>query len=1331
MKINRGHILEQLFDFSQTDHGVIIGKPGIGKSYMLRLLTKKLIERSILSVLIRIDYIEDASDKAISEEIGLERKENWIEELSKVSLKEGQKAVLIFDAFDAARNDKVRRDYLTQIRKAKRELSDKWNIIVSVRSYDASKSPELLKVFSSQSSDYSFCRSFDIPELEQSEINQALDQNEGLKAIYNECTDELKKVLRIPYFLVLLETTLTGASAGDIAAIKGIKSETQLLATFWDKKITNTHNHLIKEKFLYELTKRLITNKSLSSYKADVFKLLSTEELKEFDYFRSEDILNEISINNNRIAYSHNIMFDYAVSRLFIVPDYNRVLTFLEEDQARPFFLRPSFVYFFTQLWHQERGQFWSIYWEFQQNSDKQIQLFVRLILNSIIATEYASFEELTPLVEKKNVTILHHLLQSIRFAKGSMIEKQDVDLLFWMSSNLEIQILWDFSFLLERTISTEGQDLDLSKCGIAVRNFFEFILKNRDEHSNIDGLGSTRGVDLLLKTYFTDPVETRKSLEKVLEFLKSANFNIWYFTSLTEGLGQILKYDVDFVNKVYNVLYLHIEDSTEETSMGGNVLMQFKGNRRQDFDMCLYRLGRLFPDFIKTAPNIAIETGLRILNATIKNDRLYFSDSVETVTFNLGDLVCKFTPDSSAIWADNFGYKQAGDIARKIIEHFENCIKEDKIAELNPLSLKYFMNAECAFTWKIFLELGAKHPSHLLNELFLLATAEPILESNDTVYEIGEVIGQITPLLDKKSRIKEIEQAILSIRDSKFKQFGAADIPAEQLLRYKEKTISRLLNKIPKELLQLEESKEFIKEHEKVSNEPIYKFTSSFEPVTTEMWMQHEGVDTQKEDNSKLIKQIQILETFNHTWLNGFPPRDQYLEYLKTIEELFNTTKANIENTDKKVAFSSLNAIARALAIISRVIESLNKAERNFVKTAIVYCFEYVSEYDKSFDNSSSPATGYSSTPRIDAAEALTHFAATEDQRDIIDLVRKAAEDANPIVRFNVIKNIASIKKRYRADYWDLIYSRLEKETDFFTSGQIIHNIRINDEQPEVINKAVEIASKKEGFFDSNNSFTESYASLLLFLFNDKNNGYAKEILDSKLNGSPFIRTIVFKVFEFIDPSRNPQHDYSANTTLNDKLFEYLKKIVEVNGEILSKFKVEDFSKENAEIKSALEIIDQIVQRSYFALDINDRIRGRDRFPVNDNNRKALYFKLKPILQSIISNSSIIAGGGIILAHTAHYFMEILNGVISFDARDILTMANKITKYSVKTGYTFDSSSIREVVSLTEKLLVDHKNLLLEQNAFNELIDLLDIYINSGWPDALELLWKLDDIFK
>ena len=76
--------------------------------------------------------------------------------------------------------------------------------------------------------------------------------------------------------------------------------------------------------------------------------------------------------------------------------------------------------------------------------------------------------------------------------------------------------------------------------------------------------------------------------------------------------------------------------------------------------------------------------------------------------------------------------------------------------------------------------------------------------------------------------------------------------------------------------------------------------------------------------------------------------------------------------------------------------------------------------------------------------------------------------------------------------------------------------------------------------------------------------------------------------------------------------------------------------------------------------------------------------------------------------------------------------MATQVTKLSIKSGYTFDPSAIREIVSLTEKILADHKNLLLKKGtSFNNIIELLDIYINSGWTDAIELLWKLDSVFQ
>lgn len=1323
--IDRSRLMQDLLSFSKENNGVIIGKPGVGKSASIDQVALALKDKGIPVLVLALDVLADGSDNAIQQELKIN--EEWITFLNKIEISEDiGKGVLIFDAFDAVRDGISRKQFISQIRRAIADLP-KWNVMASVRTYDATKSKELLELFPKYGNDENIiCRNFEIPTLDEDELLNALSQRPQVKAIYSECTDELKEVLRTPYFLILLDSILQKAAATEINQLKVIKSETQLLNAYWKQKVSDTEGHILKEKLLLDFTNILVHKRSLSCEKSDFLGAVSGTGLTEYGYLNSEHIITEYPISN-RIGYGHNILFDFAVNQLCISRVYEKLHAFLKADPTRPYFLRPSFIYFFTQLWYDNPTSFWEIYWRFQNDNEKDIELFVRLILNSVIASEYSSVKELSPIIDKKNTLVTHQLLQSIKFIRANRLREQEVDLLLLLSEQLEIPFLWDFSFLLEKAIAKTPQDFDLSKCGIAVRHFFIFILKNRSNNINIDFLGSVRGIDLLLKTYHTSPTETRQLLEEVLQFLNTPNFNIRYFIDLTEGLGQLLNYDIDFIAKVYNILYLHKEDSTEETYMGGTVVMQFKSNRKQDFESCLYRLERLFPNFIKTAPQIALKTGLIIINESIKSNPMYSSDNAKTYKFQSQGVECKYTPDHSFIWKRSFEDGKAGKIAVKTIEYLESIINNNSINELCQI---YFENADCAFTWKIFLELGAKHPEPLKEELFLLSTIKVILENNDTTYEVGEVLGQIVHHI-KKPQIEEIEKTILEILNSTSNPAGYVSLTAEQLAEIKKTLVSKLLNKIPKEMLKSKASFEFIGKNEVVVNSPLFNIDADFtsEPVTTEMWMQHQGVDIKKEDNSKLIKQIQIVESFNHTFINKYPHKAQYAEILKSTEELFRTVEKSINNIDEKVGFSCLNAIARALAIISRDINSLNKTEINIIKTAIVYCYNYISEYDKTFDNNSSPATGYSSTPRIDAAEALTNLAAVEEHREIIDLVRQAAEDINPVVRFNVIKSISRIKDKYRNDYWDLVYSRLEKETDFFTSGWIINNIRTTDEQPDVINKAIEIANKKEGFFDSNNSFIESFASLLLFLFSEKNNAYAEEVLDNRLKNAPFVRTVVFKLFEFVDPSRNPNNDYSKDKTLNDKLFVYLQKIVETNGQILSKFQVEDFSKENAEIKNALEIIDQVVQRSYFVLDLNERIR--DRFPVSEDNRKSLYFKLKPILQLIVSISTEIAGGGVILAHTAHYSMEILNGVVKYDAKEVLTMACQILKLSDKTGYTFDPSSIKEVVSLTEQLLVDNRELLAQPNStsFNELIEILNIY--SNWPEALELLWKLDDIFK
>ncbi len=1330
MKINRDELLRNLLSFSQNGHGVIIGNPGVGKSYMLKLLKKKHSEKNVISFIVKIDNTENASDEAIAQEIGLDKNRNWIETLKNITISEF-KAVLIFDAFDAARDESIRKAYLSQIRKAKRELSEKWNILVSVRTYDASKSEDLLQLFPEEGLKDTV-RKFLIPLLTENELRNAVGQSLAVESLYNQCTIQLKEIIRTPYFLKLLENILVEVTPEELETIKIIKSETQLLNQYWSQKVDSNPRGVLKEKFLLSFTNELVESRSLSLSRNRLHQLFPEgDQLIEFEYFKSEDILSEGSTYKSRIFYSHNILFDYAVSRLCLSDNVTELLEFITKDLSRPFFLRPSFIYFFTQVWYDNPNEFWKIYWKLASESRKEIQLFVKLILNTVIAEEYNRIEDLNNLFSdsKSSPDAIHQALQSIRFVREGHLNPIDIELLLYVSDKLKFEYLWSYSVLLETAInSTDPLSPDFKKCGIAARNFFGFILDNKS-YENVDRLGSIRGIDLITKTYGTNKEDSKGLLEVVLNFLSVKDFEIWYFTSLTENVKYIIDHDVDFVVTIYKRLFGHIENSDSETTMGRTSTMNFRSNRRQDFDLCLYRLVRFYPTFLNRSPQRAIEVAVLIINDYVIEDQLYrYGQEKEKYSFKIRDISCEFISDASSIWKDNFDYNKAGEIARELFKYLEEIVqKEENYQAVKDIFSIYIKHSKVAFLWKGFIELATKYPKLFKDDLLALSKVEVILESTDTTYEIGEAIEQLIPFLSPKE-ISEIEVAIFTIYDSSFKQLGFIEIPKEELKKYRDKIVSKLLNKISEKFLQNEESKQFVNEHAKVPNKPPYEFSSSSEPYTPEMWFQDEGIDISKKDNATVIEEFKVLDSFNHRWLNHTPTREHYLEHLEKAKQLLNRLSDTKDAIDPKIVDSAMNSIARTLSIISRNAVSLSNEEFLFVKKAILLCFGFITEHDKTFDLTQSPARGYSSTPRIDAAEALIYLLVSDSDDSLLETVKKAITDSNPIVRFNAIKHISRIKMKYEDAYWELLYLRLEAETDYFTSGVIINNIVVNDKSLEKVDTAISIADNKTGFFDSNNSFTESFAMLLIWLYAEKHDVKAKRILEARMFNFSFCRTVIIKAFDHIDPSTN---DYSSNIGLNSLLFEYIKDVIDKYGHQLKSFAKEDFAKDNEHVKHSLEIMDHIVQRTYFALDLNEGIRRREKPPVSDEGRKAFYFIIKPFLEKVIAISSEISAGGIILAHTAHYFMEILNGVVNYDPKGALSMANLVTKLSVSTQYTFDSSSIKEVVGLTEKLLADHRDLLTDPVTFNQLIELLEIYINSGWPDALELLWKLDEVFK
>jgi hypothetical protein len=126
----------------------------------------------------------------------------------------------------------------------------------------------------------------------------------------------------------------------------------------------------------------------------------------------------------------------------------------------------------------------------------------------------------------------------------------------------------------------------------------------------------------------------------------------------------------------------------------------------------------------------------------------------------------------------------------------------------------------------------------------------------------------------------------------------------------------------------------------------------------------------------------------------------------------------------------------------------------------------------------------------------------------------------------------------------------------------------------------------------------------------------------------------------------------------------------------------------------------------------------------------KQLYSDLKPLLE-LITVRSEIPGAHYLAPRTAHHLMETMNVLLAIDPASILHFAAAVCRASSALSYQFDSMAIGEMVKLVEHVLADHKQILRDTQAANALGEILDIFVKAGWPEAVQLTFRLDQAIR
>ena len=1351
MKIERKQLLNDLQDFASQGDGVIIGSPGVGKTYVLKKLRQQLKAAGIPHLLLRIDQLGDGTAETLRQELSYEN--DLIEKLESIPVS-GKNAILLFDAFDAARDEQARKRFLNLIGQAIRKLV-KWNVIVTVRTYDAMKSRELLNLFGSpddtqyQSKDI-LCRHFTIPPFNENEILQVFDQIGCSRTIYDDGSQDFKDILANPFNLWLLEKILK--SSGKVPDFSQVRSEVQLLGLFWQRRIENE----VSEVVLRRIAGQMIQECSLTVRVGDIYETVDLDKpvrKDAWDKLQSDEILSKISSSKQRIAFSHNILFDYAISVLLIEDEPQHLEKFITEDPSRPLFLRPSLTYFFTRLWYYDDTEsFWRAFWHiFPSDQSVHLRLVARLIPTTVIANEARNIEQLTPLLErlqngeeiaKDAITRLLQSLQTLQIKRDALW----INFFDQISQHLHEDFAWDLASLtlaiLDRASEPKSSEV-VNACGRIGRRLLEWVWQKREAGKSTwyDRFGGRWAVPLVAQTYHTNPEESQRLLEKVLELPKEDNFPIKFLSWLTDHVDTIWDYDAEFVTSIYCTVFHHNESSDAKTSLSGGVLAM-TSTRRQDYSMCRYRLIKHFPGFLPVAPLPATQAVIRSLNVFIVGEHIArylkagvkLEDMIET--FNFRGKPAYFLEDGSCIWDARNSSDEPIEMADALFKYLGELARSED-PRLDSLLGAFRDEVIVAFFWKRLLGIASQFPKVFAPRLFELCIAKPILKGNDTRYELGLFLEAAVPEFRLDQR-RQIEKNILALPEE------ATDEDSRNAFIYRR---NRLLERIPENLLVTDEAKQIrkkmVSENDIQENRPLVSFSTQTEAVTDKEWFQRQGVDITKSENQGLQRFSASLNKFSSDWMNGVPTMEASKLVLPQLQKAYTAIKSNTE-ADKEVMNSLWHKLTACVAILGRVANNLENSEFAFCRQVLLEAAKHEEpkpnfQYDDQFD--SSGYSPYSPCARHEAASGLLRFTFYQPDTEILDAIETLASDRVPSVRMVTAMELFLVYNKAPERFWHIMDNRARHEQKrvvqkflYYTLTRVVAREKENEEKTiRVMAKLLEhTPPPTEGLEPS-----DSFIVLVMWLRIDRQNPWAfKTIEDTYFKdpirfAKPLSRAVSEVVRDYVQPKDLETEEGRRRAK---RAIEWLGDVIDlVPDRIRGLYHIvkENETEENVKrLHDTYKVIDEVITRLYFAVAYK-RDRSEEAVEeISDDLRRDYYNEVKPLMQQVIAFAQD-QESGMMFAPTAHYFMQLLRSFLGCNPKEVLHLAAGVVKSSEQFGYTLDTLAVREVVEFVEIVLADYRHEVRDGEALEDLLNLLDLFAKIGWSDALKLVWRLDEVFR
>jgi KaiC/GvpD/RAD55 family RecA-like ATPase len=1333
MELQRTELFNSLEQMAETGSLLVVGGPGSGKSWLLQQFAArhdKAGDDVLLLLAEEHNYVEslDQLGASLKTPAGI---------IPTLKAYKGSRKFLIIDSLDALRAEASQRVFRQLIRQVHRELPE-WTVIASIRSFDAMESVEVQRLFVKKPDDTPspglIARHISVPVFSDLELDEAVQQDTRLAPILSSASLQLREILRNAFNLWLV-IHLLDENFG-IDWLPEIESEVQLFERYWHYRISARDDSYDRIRILTDVTTEMVNSRTLSVALQDSYK--TTGASSTFKSLLSDEVLRKTQ--TERVAYSHNILFDFSVSKLLL--DEHRLFAFLQ-DSRKSIFFRPSLSYFLALLWYKDRDSFWSVTSRFFAKHS-ELPARVTVIPGITIFRAAMAKDDFVPLWNlsgEVGLDAIVSLLRAIQAFAGMTSRRASLwlPLLCELSNRLDITFLNEYLALLEIASRNKGWSTDeqkqLASASIRLLNWMWKEAesdRSKDSTDQILDMAAGRVIPLVTSFYPVDPGGVRGVLSQVLQRIgkRTASPKETYWVA--NKLDIIIENDPEFAVEVYAAAFAYKEESREETNISRSKVLLLTSTRAQDYSMAYYILGVRFSYFLSRDLVRATLAAVRSVSAEVEREHASVARKIGkySTTFEFAGIQSHLITDRSEIWDQGYRDNVSLQMFDALLNHLSDNLKSGALTREAVWTVFKLIAKESKFpvVWKRVMERSSHTPDMLPFVLPLLLSPQ-ILMAPETSVVAGTLIARLFDSFDDTTK-RNIEEAIWSTPNTEI----------AKIYRDPNGERDRLLACIPEQDLS-QRAKAAIQsaklKNNLRDNRPHFTVGSvATRPMGVEDWLRQRGVDTDTHANRDLLAAKEPLAAFETTYVNGVPALDEINGVLIPLEIAYAKLKDSKGADEQVIAdvFTTVAGVARSI-LKNRALPSVSKAvalSRAITADAAIYPHPQVSEKaDEHFDRPM-----WSPTPKIEAAQALIHCVDNWGLDPQLEgLIRTLSTDNSPAVRFQIAIGLGGVYNHDANLFWEIAKLMLSAEK---ATGVLVALVRtvghpfIAKREPQkvvaflkhLLRRKLPKQRPEDVFEVVVDSLTQLYvylgehsADTVLRSFEKSALRYAKQLQLMASSASAYLTYQIESSDASSSAIRSRAREVESRViAAADHGFQVL--------EGRSKTTVRATPKVGESWKHLLMTLDTLVFKLKLLVNADPQLTSPDQKPTSDSAVGIFFKESGDLWNAVVSADSEYRHP--IGPSTAQNLMESFNKLLSYDPAHVLKLtARLITGRTF--GYQFDSFAIGEFVKFSEQFLADHKELLRESTNALYFAEILDVFVSAGWPDATQIVTRLD----